>query len=70
MIWRKDPSGIQAAPSRRRRYGLGDVVAAIAQTAGVRPCDDCVERRDVLNAATDAAAEKVFGGQQTDEVRA
>lgn len=31
--------------------GLGDVIAKVAQAAGIKPCNGCKKRRDKLNKA-------------------
>jgi hypothetical protein len=45
----KPPVAPEPQPERIR--GLGDVVAAVTKTVGIRPCGGCQKRREALNRA-------------------
>jgi hypothetical protein len=43
-------------------HGAGDVVKAVADKIGVKPCNGCAERRATLNRASQAFARKLSRG--------
>jgi len=49
IIGPKPPVAPEPQPERIR--GLGDVIAAVTKTVGIRPCGGCQQRREALNRA-------------------
>lgn len=55
---------------KKKPAGVGDVIAQVAASVGIKPCKSCEERRHILNVAFPFNTPKTLTCEQIDTIEA